>query len=585
MSVYFVTRHPATERWARFAGRKGRLPFSIDTFIAHIDTATLAPGDVVMGTLPIHVIAQVVQRGAEFWALDIDVPESLRGKEMSATELAACKARLTRYEVREKACKTLAPKRAAQPEATDSVTVMLVSDAIAANYMGFKAQPTDRVLLLYTRKMENQQKMLKKLLGEHGVEKRSGLKFDDDDLATMQAQFEQALEERVADCAVFRLNLTGGTKPMSLALQKAGDRLAERGFKVYSEYVDLQHGRIVDLRSGAALAMPAVIDVRAAVQTSGKEPAGCMSSSRAFQQFMQRTDLALALLKFERIGILHQLAGQMADLLDGKTIKAVNGKPLIETNRNDAMNRRFTLTADGAKKANLGWLADNGDVAQVLRDCGVLWAERSGDTVLLEVGSLADVPYLQGTWLEALVASEIAKLAPDDWAAGVQLGTERGKNNEADALVCCANKTLLIEVKAANLSHQGGNGADKAAGTLYKLDAIGTDLAPAFGENWLVLRGKLDDIDNVRAQARHIKVISLENDGLVNLRTELTTWIDNARANCASMSKPRPLNLSEDAKRLDAQLGGKWPERQKPFSRANRAPSGGGSKHNPPKRR
>lgn len=94
MTTWFVTRHPGALEWAR---RQGVV---IDRTSAHLDLDMLRPGDIVLGTLPVHLAAQVCTRGAEFYNLSLDLPAEARGHELSADDLETFGARLEGYEVR-----------------------------------------------------------------------------------------------------------------------------------------------------------------------------------------------------------------------------------------------------------------------------------------------------------------------------------------------------------------------------------------------------------------------------------------------------------------------------------------------------
>ncbi len=94
MSTYFVSRHPGAVDWAASQG------FSAARVISHLDPAVVCPGDTVLGTLPVHLAAQVCERGGRYYNLSLDLPQAWRGRELSAEELLACRARLERYEVR-----------------------------------------------------------------------------------------------------------------------------------------------------------------------------------------------------------------------------------------------------------------------------------------------------------------------------------------------------------------------------------------------------------------------------------------------------------------------------------------------------
>ncbi len=73
MATHFVIRHLGTRRWARSHG------ISVDFRTAHLDVATVEPGDVVIGALPIQLAAEVQRRQAGYLHLSIDLPAELRG--------------------------------------------------------------------------------------------------------------------------------------------------------------------------------------------------------------------------------------------------------------------------------------------------------------------------------------------------------------------------------------------------------------------------------------------------------------------------------------------------------------------------
>lgn len=93
MTTWFVSRHPGAVDWARRQG------MAIDVWQAHLDIEQVKAGDVVAGTLPIHLAAQVCQRGAKYLHLTLDLPAQLRGHELSADSLIQAGARLEVYEI------------------------------------------------------------------------------------------------------------------------------------------------------------------------------------------------------------------------------------------------------------------------------------------------------------------------------------------------------------------------------------------------------------------------------------------------------------------------------------------------------
>ncbi|MBF0145670.1 MAG: CRISPR-associated protein Csx16 [Magnetococcales bacterium] len=93
MTVYFVSRHPGALEWAATQG------LVVDRGIEHLDVVEIAPGDRVIGTLPVNIAAEICDRGGHYHHLSLKVPQELRGKELSVAEMIACGARLEEYHI------------------------------------------------------------------------------------------------------------------------------------------------------------------------------------------------------------------------------------------------------------------------------------------------------------------------------------------------------------------------------------------------------------------------------------------------------------------------------------------------------
>lgn len=93
MLTWFVSRHGGAIDWIKQIG------IPIDRFCHHLSEVSVAPGDVVMGTLPVHMAAQVCAQGAYFFELVIDLPESFRGRELDKDALLRFNARLVPFMV------------------------------------------------------------------------------------------------------------------------------------------------------------------------------------------------------------------------------------------------------------------------------------------------------------------------------------------------------------------------------------------------------------------------------------------------------------------------------------------------------
>jgi len=93
--AFFVTRHPGAAEWA---SRQG---IPIDRVVDHLDLADVRPGDMVIGTLPVHLAAEVCARCARYFHLTVDLPSERRGVELTADELTQLGARLVEYQAKE----------------------------------------------------------------------------------------------------------------------------------------------------------------------------------------------------------------------------------------------------------------------------------------------------------------------------------------------------------------------------------------------------------------------------------------------------------------------------------------------------
>jgi CRISPR-associated protein Csx16 len=78
--------------------RKTRIHF--DRHTMHLDMGSIHPGDVVIGSLPVNLVAEVCARGATYRHLSLQIDAANRGQELSADELDDYDATLTTYEIK-----------------------------------------------------------------------------------------------------------------------------------------------------------------------------------------------------------------------------------------------------------------------------------------------------------------------------------------------------------------------------------------------------------------------------------------------------------------------------------------------------
>lgn len=93
MTTYFISRHQGAVDWVASQN------IDVDVVQAHLDVSKIMSNDVVIGNLPINLVAEICERGAEYVHLTITVPEHLRGKELSEEDLKNHNASLEKFSV------------------------------------------------------------------------------------------------------------------------------------------------------------------------------------------------------------------------------------------------------------------------------------------------------------------------------------------------------------------------------------------------------------------------------------------------------------------------------------------------------
>ena len=93
MTVFFVSRHQGAIEWMK------KQPVKVDCWKDDLNIDTISAGDTVIGTVPIHLAAQICVKGAVFLALQLELPVDLRGTELTNNQLKQLNCKLCRYEV------------------------------------------------------------------------------------------------------------------------------------------------------------------------------------------------------------------------------------------------------------------------------------------------------------------------------------------------------------------------------------------------------------------------------------------------------------------------------------------------------
>lgn len=558
MTVYFVTRHEGARFWINYMDRHGWLPEPVDQVVEHLDPDCIRKGDIVMGTLPIHLAAEVRKRGARYRAIDLQVPPTLRGKELTATQMVACGATLTEYRITEVDRIEFAPRRGARaPKAArPPLLITIVSAQVMPQLIALASVDAPEVLLLVTPAMQRQASVARTLLSKHvlpdGTHPRLRQRDFSEGSYSHLLAYAQALlcEQLERGHPSIHLNLTGGTKPMSQAFAQAA-----LGMKaVHPFYVDTHAKRIDALdTSDVSQPMRAVANVRTLLEASGVAVLGAANGSARLEQQLQRQKLIEALLHPKNAQLLPQWNQLVVEI--------------------EKLQRKFagSMSRDDEAKFHPRHIApdfDPWDLAIHLNPKSQLCKALKGDLGkrMVEAGVLHPIPtvahslplivqftheselaFLKGGWLEIHVARLMQATEADDWALSVEVKGE-GKN-ELDLVAASGNRLLFIEVKTNRQTRHEGTGDDKvkvAEQALYKFAAVSSHLANLFEERWYVSSQPLDDADLLRAAQLNIQVFmggksSAEYSHVHPLSTlpqALSDWVQRHRLERAPCLQP-----------------------------------------------
>lgn len=94
MTTWFISRHPGAIEWIQSSGVK------IDKFKEHLSIEEISDGDVVIGVLPLTLVAEVCAKGARFLGMEFTQTRESRGTELSSDTLNALDCRLQEFFVK-----------------------------------------------------------------------------------------------------------------------------------------------------------------------------------------------------------------------------------------------------------------------------------------------------------------------------------------------------------------------------------------------------------------------------------------------------------------------------------------------------
>lgn len=538
MTVYFVSRHEGAKSWIRYMGQSNLLPLKVDLVLDHLSLDQVFPGDVVLGNLPLHIIECIQERGGQFVHLELDIPVELREQELTATQLAKFNARLVPYRVssHDPIWMPGRTRRSKSARTLPACWVMLVSDELVPQLIGFNSQQTDHVLFIVTNTMTAQAESLKRLLQQTRPSikvrqfKLNGQSYEQ---VRQDARDQLTGLQKAGHCEIL-LNITGSTKLVAMAFSSVGQELRKLGVPVKQLYVDPVQQAIEQIDPiDVPRPVKACLNLEALLLTRAKRVQSCSSSSQYWQKQSSRDGLFAELLKSTPSVIqqLNKLASEMDSAYRG--VGAVKFEMVQPKSRADLGEFVLKLHPELLERLSQ-------DLGDAMFDAGVIRRPPAVDsdckTVSLSIARPGEIQFLKGSWFEMVLARLVRDLPGiDDWACGVRVAFSRaikdGGENELDLVVVCGNRLLLIEAKTAvQSSLKGSKGMAKKARpaetALYKMDSIGHRVAGYFSERWYVSFLPLEEADLNHAIAMGIRVFASHTSSACSPLTALPRAID-----------------------------------------------------------
>jgi CRISPR-associated protein Csx16 len=513
---YFVTRHPGAVTWAAEGGARAR-----KVEMNNFDPATVQRGDVVMGTLPVHLAAEVNARGGHYWHLSLDTPVQWRGKELNAAQMREFNARLEEFRVQALGVRLSSdPEVAASPAESARVHLCIATGQTLPNLLPLRALPWSRVVVFASADMLGSARRLQRLVEAMGP--RADGQPARCEIVAMPARLDWASLRDFAAREAGRLagegpldfNVTGGQKLMALAFAEA---FRSRARLLYCS-TDNGMLDVIDTVQQDSLPLAAdLLDVDAYLGAQGFTVTRKLQA-RGREEFLpvrRRESLTASLV----LGAGRLLAAKWSGEVQlAETAGGLAQAPRWSTHAKSLLGLLHEL---GSEARELKW--KNGSIKR--RFCGHVRLHGAGQdevwTATLEalrargiIGALkvqaggpgkgsvsfairhdAAAAYLAGGYLEeyALLSLASLDLPISHFASGVGIGLVDKASaqvsrelNEIDAVAVWRNRLLAIECKA---------GVDLSTGRdqdiIHKLDQLKDNVGGAHGQAWLVTQRKL----------------------------------------------------------------------------------------------
>ncbi|WP_172202825.1 CRISPR-associated protein Csx16 [Niveibacterium sp. COAC-50] len=507
MKTWFVSRHPGAVFWARDAGVK----VNDSGIVGDLDVQNVSPGDVVVGTLPMNLAADVLAKGAKYLHLALNLPADARGRDLTADEMRTFGARLEEYEIRRISSPHLAEP---SPGETTNVMVCIASGQTLQNVLPFVLTSATKLYIAVSDAPESRRSAEKLRMVVPDVVIVAGAPAAP--LAAVE-RFASELYARIRaelPKSHIILNATGGTKLMSAGFVNVLGPVGE------VIYCDTENDRLEYLQPSSLrpVALPAdLLEVESLLAAQGLKATTIQSRAAGWKGRAEgRRHVAKSLIELA--------------VANPGALGWING------NSNPAFSapRGYKGDRDRFFEPTVRFPKDSKPFAAVKRalnemaDAGLLsWTDEA-----VTYTSRDAAVFVGGGWIEEWVGLEVADLckrkgiSDGHWAVGVKVlpvdaaFDEKKSLNELDLVVVWRNRLLVVECKT---SRAVDNNSENQT-MVNKLEAIGHYVGGPFSTKWLATAVPIhDQLALQRCNQFNVRIVDAK--GLKKFASLVAEWM------------------------------------------------------------
>lgn len=546
MTTWLVTRHPGAVMWAAKSG----IQAENHGIVQSLDISLVADGDKVVGTLPIHLVDEVIKRGGSYFHIAMELPEEARGKELTEKQMRSYNARLEQYYV-----VNLGQPQSAGQHALHSSSVMLViaSGQSLPNLLPMlaMAKPVSHLYIAISAS-DDATVSAKKIAAVAELLAVPVTLFKNTPSAPHQSvlDFAQSCFKKMRTAhpdARIILNATGGTKMMSSGFMNA---LGPAGEVIYCDTANDNVEYFMPQGRAAMPLAPDLLGLEPYLMSQGQEITACLSNDPEWlETAKKRKHLTKSIIKKLDSNKPHEAEAAIRDLnkLTFEALPRKQGKTsILFTARQPFHNKGLFNTQ--IEELNL-------------------WTRINEQTI--EFTDEAAARYLCGGWLEEYAALTMLELgvSQEHWGVGVKIrpmngGKAKAKDdnslNELDLAIVWRNRILVIECKTGTQLDDAKASQD----ILNKIEAIRSYAGGSFGTSWALSSRLIRADSNAATRANEYKITLHEREALATLRQRIAQWMrmpldvastkalqDNERAIAMRhkpKTSPRPVSAMEE---------------------------------------